>query len=85
MAKCTDCVHHELCYMVEHYGRDLETDMACKRFMDKDGFAKVVKCKDCTYYKANNGICSNPLCTTSFFGCPVKEEHYCSYGKRKEN
>lgn len=85
MAKCIECVHKELCYMVEHYGREEDEDIECKRFKGKDGLAKVVRCKDCTYYKSNNGICSNPLCTTSFFGCPVRKEHYCSYGIRKED
>lgn len=42
MATCNECIHKELCYMIEHYGRDLETDIACKRFKSKDEFEQVV-------------------------------------------
>lgn len=41
MCLCKECVYVDLCYMVEHYGRDLEDDFECKRFKDKDEFIRV--------------------------------------------
>ena len=41
MAKCIDCVHKELCYMIEHYGREEDEDIECRRFKDKDEYIKV--------------------------------------------
>lgn len=32
MITCNDCVHHDICYKIEHFGRDLETDKACEQF-----------------------------------------------------
>ena len=32
MITCNDCVHHDVCYKIEHFGRDLETDKACEQF-----------------------------------------------------
>lgn len=41
MAKCTECVHHDLCYMIEHYDRDENEDIECKRFKDNNEFVQV--------------------------------------------
>ena len=70
MATCKDCLHNELCYMIEHYGRDLEDDFECKRFKDKDEFIRVqhgmwIKdgnkrtCPHCGYYYHSNGVDCN--------------------------
>lgn len=32
MLTCRDCVHYDVCYKIEHFGRDLETDEICKEF-----------------------------------------------------
>lgn len=45
---------------------------------------EVVRCKDCAYYREENGYCMNPHCGKSYYGCPVRENHYCSFGERKE-
>lgn len=44
----------------------------------------VVRCKDCAYYREENSYCLNPHCSSSFYGHRVKENHYCSYGERRE-
>lgn len=44
---------------------------------------EVVHCQECDFGKEDL-ICTNPLCTKSFYGCPVPPHHFCSYG-RKEN
>lgn len=33
---CSDCIHYNICYKIEHYGRDLEDTSACKQFIGKD-------------------------------------------------
>jgi hypothetical protein len=45
---------------------------------------EVVRCKDCFYYREENSYCMNPHCSSSFYGHRVKENHYCSYGERRE-
>lgn len=46
---------------------------------------KVVRCKFCDWYRGNVGICVNPKCTKSWYGCRVPPNHFCSYGERKDN
>ncbi len=46
----------------------------------------VVRCKDCDWYrKHEGGICVNPKCVKSWYGCPVPAEHFCSCGERRDN
>ena len=45
---------------------------------------EVVRCKDCAYYREETSYCLNPRCSSSFYGHRVKENHYCSYGERRE-
>lgn len=45
---------------------------------------EVVRCKNCAWYRDEERICTNSHCTKSYHGCRVREEHYCSYGERKE-
>ena len=46
---------------------------------------ELVKCKDCDWYREDSSICVNPKCTKSWYGCRVPEQHFCSYGERKDN
>ena len=46
---------------------------------------EVVRCKDCDWYREDGSICVNPHCTKSFYGCRVREQHFCSYGERKND
>lgn len=34
MAKCKECVYQPMCYKIEHFGRDLETDEACEHLRE---------------------------------------------------
>lgn len=43
---------------------------------------EVVRCKDCNW-NDGDGYCLNPKCGKSWYGCPVKDNHFCSYGERK--
>ena len=33
---CKDCIHDGICYLVEHFGRDLESDESCGYFQTKN-------------------------------------------------
>ena len=33
MATCNDCIHKDVCYLIEHYGRDLCSDDVCDKFL----------------------------------------------------
>ena len=33
---CSDCIHFDVCYKIEHFGRDLEITSPCKQFISKD-------------------------------------------------
>ena len=33
MATCKDCIHKDVCYLIEHYGRDLCNNEACDKFL----------------------------------------------------
>ena len=46
---------------------------------------EVVRCKACDWYRKDGSICVNPKCGKSWYGCRVPEQHYCSYGERKDN
>ena len=33
---CSDCIHFDVCYKIEHFGRDLEDTSPCEQFIDKN-------------------------------------------------
>ena len=33
---CSDCIHFDVCYKIEHFGRDLEGTSPCEQFVNKD-------------------------------------------------
>lgn len=32
---CKNCIHKDICYKIEHYGRDLESEEPCEEFVSK--------------------------------------------------
>lgn len=32
---CKNCIHKDVCYRIEHYGRDLESEEPCEEFVSK--------------------------------------------------
>ena len=32
---CDNCIHKDVCYKIEHYGRDLESKEACEEYVSK--------------------------------------------------
>ena len=33
---CKNCLHYDVCYHIEHYGREIETDKPCEKFKSAD-------------------------------------------------
>ncbi len=40
-ATCRDCVHYGVCYHIEHYGREIETDEPCEKFINNADVVEV--------------------------------------------
>lgn len=83
---CKDCLHYDVCYHIEHYGRLTETEEPCGGFKNKADFVEVVRCKDCKNYKpqaksahwnSEKRYCCR--CAT----VKVSDNDFCSYGQRK--
>ena len=68
---CKDCIHHEVCYHIEHYGRDLESTEPCNNYSAYLGVKVkitennmkqmlnevLIRCKDCERYDINRKAC----------------------------
>lgn len=70
---CRDCLHYDVCYLIEHYGAD--ENETCDRFTAFDDCEVVVRCKNCIHsaypeariiwckrrsaYMPLNGFCSD--------------------------
>lgn len=62
MATCKDCLHLDVCYMVEHYGVDTDEDNQendCYQFKDR---SKWVEQKHGRWESANDGTHFCPHC-----------------------
>ena len=38
---CTNCIHKDVCYKIEHYGRDLDSNEPCDHFRDSTKMIEV--------------------------------------------
>lgn len=85
---CSDCIHYDLCYKIEHYGRDLEDTAPCKQFIDTSNVVEVVRCKDCKHCVIVNSYKCFAICLKLDFTFKPFEidtrTHFCSYGERRE-
>lgn len=63
---------------------DIDLARSVVKYAPAADVVEVVRCKDCAYYREENGYCMNPHCGKSYYGCPVRENHYCSFGEREE-
>lgn len=90
MATCKECIHYDVCYHIEHYGRHMETEESCGGFKNKADFVEVVRCKDCINFKEKRlgefgttvGICQKDAmwCEEPI---EVLSVDFCSGGERK--
>lgn len=77
---CSDCIHFDVCYKIEHFGRDLETNIPCKEFIGVNDRAEVIRCKNCKY--VDNGYIGHLNCRF-FNSMPVSSMDYCKWGEQK--
>lgn len=81
-ASCKDCIHYDVCYHIEHYGRETETDKPCKKFKSADVVEVVhgrwveiqkydiYECLECGYEWYVHGIAKvHPLENSAHY-CP---------------
>lgn len=80
---CNDCIHYDICYKIEHFGRDLETNIPCKEFVGVNDRVEVVRCKECKFRGRED--------CAMYYRCNCGEQHtwetdndFCSYGERSE-
>ena len=86
---CFDCIHLATCYKIEHFGRDLETNIPCKEFIGVTDRVEVVRCKDCKYaqYWYGNDKLGNETFLCYFLaeeGIKMFADDFCSRGERRE-
>ena len=79
---CYDCIHLAACYKIEHYGRDMGTNTPCDLYIGISDRIKIVRCKDCKYYKTGKDY--EPYCNHINGLDEAKDNDFCSYGERKE-
>ena len=90
MATCKECLHVDVCYMVEHYGVDIDEDRQeydCHQFTDRTKYAEVVRCKDCKYYKPQEKSAKwhgTVNYCTRVVSLKMPTDGFCSYGERRE-
>ena len=86
---CKNCIHYDVCYHIEHYGRELETDKPCEQFKSSD-MVDIIRCKDCkncdSFYP-NKKIGEEPELV---YFCKIEHhatgaDDFCSCGKKKKN
>ena len=84
MATCNDCLHLDVCYMVEHYGVDIAEERQeydCYQFKNRSDYKKVVRCKNCKHrYTAASGV----IFCTQHLTMSANDDDFCSYGERRE-
>ena len=85
---CNDCIHLATCCKIEHFGRDLETNLPCREFIGINDRVEVVRCRDCKYYDKKYHQCKlhseEPDQYSTGFIFNMQEDDFCSYGERRE-
>ena len=93
MSTCKDCLHINVCKDYASYDKD--SIISCDNFKNKADYVEVVFCKDCKhwerlYYRAfveprDDGRCKALWQFNDAERNITFEDHFCSYGERKEN
>ena len=73
-ATCKDCLHYDVCYLIEHYGAD--EDETCSYFTSAADAVAVVRCKDCAYSNESGTICMYDV------GRATQPMGYCDKGEK---
>lgn len=79
---CKDCIHYDVCVIVENSANkdkeDYYTEFGCDDFKNKADYVEVVRCKDCIYH--NVAPCPMRLSLNW-----TDDYDFCNFGNRGEN
>ena len=87
--KCGDCFYAELCEKSEMLiGFSKDNYAYCSMFLNSADVALVVRCRDCKHYLiVDETLCMRRyMCTVNHFSYLGNDgdNHFCSYGERKD-
>ena len=71
---CKQCIHNKVCPHLKD--KDAER---CKLYTDKSAYVKVVRCKDCKWYRVRALTCVHP-----YFNGLIEVCGFCSYGEQED-
>ena len=87
--KCGDCIHADICKQLNGGWFSRENIAYCKGFKDRKNLVEVVRCKDCMWFDTENELAGvfrkERHCYCTEVNTYVSENHFCSYGERKDN
>ena len=87
MSTCKNCLHYEMCKLKhrKYFAEETNAECLCKQFKPKADYAPVVRCKDCVYFYAEKQDEDFPyFCLHHSGPMGTAPNHFCNYGKRKE-
>lgn len=64
---CTNCIHKDVCYKIEHYGRDLDGNEPCEHFLDSTKMIPKVPVLDHTVVKGFSGLVKTLHCPNCYY------------------
>ena len=85
---CKDCVHYDVCVIVEHSDTDYDhySEYGCEDFKNKADFAEVVRCENCKFYEEVEYFSydsENPTKNVCrLLTRQMQSDDFCSYGER---
>ena len=83
---CKDCIHYDVCVIVEHSDTDYDhySEYGCEDFKNKADFVEVVRCEKCKHYEAvkKHNDDFDGWCVL-YDGLTCKND-FCSYGERRD-
>ena len=78
MATCKDCIHKDVCYLIEHYGRDLCSDDVCDNFLETSvRHGKWIAEYDCGYITPHCSECGETALTKEETSYDYVYSNYC--------
>lgn len=80
MATCNDCIHKDVCYLIEHYGKDLYSDEACDKFLVTPvRHGKWIEEYDCGYITPHCSECGETALTKEETSYDYVYSSYCPH------
>ena len=80
---CGDCIHADVCERVSSLTEfSRENPAYCKQFKNSADFVRVVRCRDCKWFRRNEPYSLNG-CARNGGVAYEDENHYCYYGERR--